>query len=50
VVLWPREQRSAKTVIMALAVDMALEELKSAGRLDSAQGSAAKSDVNNAGY
>jgi hypothetical protein len=28
VVVWPREQRSAKTAIMALAVDMALEGLK----------------------
>jgi hypothetical protein len=28
VVVWPREQRSAKTAIMALAIDMALEELK----------------------
>jgi hypothetical protein len=25
VVVWPREQRSAKTAIMALAIDMALE-------------------------
>jgi hypothetical protein len=28
VVVWPREQRSAKTAIMALAIDMALEGLK----------------------
>jgi hypothetical protein len=28
VVVCPREQRSAKTAIMALAIDMALEELK----------------------
>jgi hypothetical protein len=28
VVVWPREHRSAKTAIMALAIDMALEELK----------------------
>src|SRR5256886_10390005 len=27
VVVWPREQRSAKTAIMALAIDMALEGL-----------------------
>jgi hypothetical protein len=32
VVVWPREQRSAKTAIMALAVDMALERLKSQRR------------------
>jgi hypothetical protein len=29
VVVWPREQRSAKTASMALAIDMALEGLKS---------------------
>jgi len=28
VVVWPREQRSAKTAIMALAIDMALDGLK----------------------
>ena len=32
VVVWPREQRSAKTTIMALAIDMALEGLKSQRR------------------
>jgi hypothetical protein len=32
VVVWPREQRSAKTAIMALAVDMALKGLKSQRR------------------
>ena len=32
VVVWPREQRSAKTAIMALAIDMALERLKSQRR------------------
>ena len=32
VVVWPREQRSAKTAIMALAIDMALEGLKSQRR------------------
>jgi hypothetical protein len=29
VVVWPREQQSEKTAIMALAIDMALEGLKS---------------------
>ena len=28
VVVWPREQRSAKTAIIALAIDMALDGLK----------------------
>jgi hypothetical protein len=28
VVVWPREQRSAKTAIMALAIDMTLDGLK----------------------
>jgi len=28
VVVWPREQRSAKTAIMALAINMALDGLK----------------------
>ena len=32
VVVWPREQRSAKTTIMALAIDMALNGLKSQRR------------------
>jgi hypothetical protein len=32
VVVWPREQRSAKTAIMAVAVDMALDRLKSQRR------------------
>jgi hypothetical protein len=29
VVVWPREQRSAKSTIMAVAIDIALEGLKS---------------------